>query len=107
MPYFVLSYELVNDYVNRRTPFREQHLQLAHEAHRRGELILGGALSDPADRALLVFRVPQRSIVEVCNQCIGIKMGSPAVDGSDRRPTGSCNGAEGVRLFHFDNFGKR
>ena len=64
MPYFVLSYELVNDYVNRRTPFREQHLQLAHEAHRRGELILGGALSDPADRALLVFRAPYRSIVE-------------------------------------------
>ena len=64
MPYFVLSYELVNDYVNRRAPYRERHLQLAREAHQRGELILGGALSDPADRALLVFRVPQRSIVE-------------------------------------------
>lgn len=64
MPYFVLSYELVNDYVNRRTPYREQHLRLARDAHRRGELILGGALSDPADRALLVFRVAQRSIVE-------------------------------------------
>ena len=64
MPYFVLSYELVNDYVNRRAPYRERHLRLAREAHRRGELILGGALSEPADRALLVFRVPQRSIVE-------------------------------------------
>jgi uncharacterized protein YciI len=64
MPYFVLSYELVNDYVNRRAPYRERHLQLAREAHQRGELILGGALSDPADRALLVFRVPQRSTVE-------------------------------------------
>ena len=64
MPYFVLSYELVNDYVNRRTPYREQHLRLAKEAHQRGELILGGAFSEPADRALLVFRVAQRSIVE-------------------------------------------
>ncbi len=52
MPYFVLSYELVNDYVNRRTPYREQHLRLAKEAHHRGELILGGAFSEPADRAL-------------------------------------------------------
>jgi len=64
MPYFVLSYELVNDYVNRRTPYREQHLRQAREAHQRGELILGGAFSEPADRALLVFRVAQRSIVE-------------------------------------------
>ena len=64
MPYFVLSYELVNDYVNRRAPYRERHLQLAREAHQRGELILGGAFSEPADRALLVFRVAQRSIVE-------------------------------------------
>ena len=64
MPYFVLSYELVNDYVNRRTPYREQHLRLAKEAHQRGELILGGAFSEPADRALLVFRVAQRSIAE-------------------------------------------
>ena len=64
MPYFVLSYELVNDYVNRRAPYRERHLRLAREAHRRGELILGGALSEPADRALLVFRVPDRSVIE-------------------------------------------
>lgn len=48
----------------RRQPFREEHLGLAREAHGRGELLLAGALRDPADRALLVFRVPDRSAVE-------------------------------------------
>jgi uncharacterized protein YciI len=64
MPYFILTYDVVSDYGNRRTPYREQHLRLAREAHARGELVLAGALSEPADRALLVFRVAQRSIVE-------------------------------------------
>jgi uncharacterized protein len=64
MSYFVMTYDLVGDYLARRAKFREEHLRLAREAHQRGELILAGALSDPADRALLVFRVPDRSVVE-------------------------------------------
>jgi uncharacterized protein len=62
--YFALFYYLVDDYVARRAAFREEHLQLAREAHRRGELLLAGALTDPADRALLVFRAADRSTVE-------------------------------------------
>lgn len=50
--------------MQRRSPYREEHLRLGREAHRRGELVLAGALSDPADRALLVFRAPKRSVVE-------------------------------------------
>jgi hypothetical protein len=64
MPYYVLFYEVVDDYVARRAPYRDEHLRLAREAHRRGELLLGGALSDPADRALLIFRAPDKSFVE-------------------------------------------
>jgi uncharacterized protein YciI len=64
MPYFALFYETVGDYVARRGEFREQHLTLAREAHARGELLLGGALADPIDRALLIFRVPDRAAVE-------------------------------------------
>jgi uncharacterized protein len=56
MAYFVLFYEFVEDMVNRRVPYREAHLGLAREAHARGELLLAGALADPPDRALLVFR---------------------------------------------------
>ena len=64
MKYYVMFYYLVEDYLARRTQFREEHLRLAREANQRGELILAGAMSEPADRALLVFRVPDRSVIE-------------------------------------------
>jgi len=58
MPYFALFYEVVDDFVARRAPFRDEHLLLAREAHLRGDLVLGGALAEPADGALLIFRGP-------------------------------------------------
>jgi len=64
MNYYALIYELVDDMVNRRAPFREEHLRLAREARERGELVLAGALTEPVDRALLVFLVDDKSKVE-------------------------------------------
>lgn len=64
MQYYALFYDVVENFVARRASYRDEHLRLAQEAHRRGELLLGGALADPADRALLVFRAPERSVVE-------------------------------------------
>lgn len=64
MNYYVLTYEVVADFVARRAPYRDEHLRLAREAHRRGELVLAGALGEPADRALLVFRAADRSAAE-------------------------------------------
>jgi len=64
MPYFALIYELVDDYLARRGAFREEHLGLASAAHERGEVILAGAFSDPPDRALLIFRVTDRTAAE-------------------------------------------
>jgi uncharacterized protein YciI len=64
MNYYALFYHVVDDYVAKRAAFREEHLRLARAAHSRGELILGGALSSPADGALLVFRAPDSSRVE-------------------------------------------
>ena len=61
---FLLEYDLVTDYIERRAEFREAHLALATEAAQRGELVLGGALADPPDRALLVWRVADRAIIE-------------------------------------------
>ena len=52
----ILFYDVVDDYVEKRTPFRGQHLELARQAHARGELVLAGALAKPADAAVLVFR---------------------------------------------------
>jgi uncharacterized protein YciI len=64
MPYFALFYETVDGYVEKRAQFRAQHLELAREAHARGELLLAGALAEPTDRALLVFRAPDKATVE-------------------------------------------
>lgn len=61
--YHVLEYALVDDYLERRTALREEHLDLARQAHERGELLLAGALPDPFDRALLVWTAP-REVVE-------------------------------------------
>jgi uncharacterized protein len=56
MQHWLLLYELVDDYLERRAPLRPEHLGLAEAAHDRGELVMAGALAEPADRALLVFR---------------------------------------------------
>jgi uncharacterized protein YciI len=64
MPYYALFYYVVEDFVSRRSPYRDEHLRLARESNHRGELLLAGAFSDPPDRALLVFRAPERSVVE-------------------------------------------
>jgi uncharacterized protein len=50
-----LIYDLADDYLERRGGFRAEHLELAREAHRRGDLHLAGAFSEPFDRALFVW----------------------------------------------------
>ena len=63
MAYFILKYEFADDYLNRRTTFRAEHLKLAAAAVARGELLLGGACGDPITDALLVFQATEGSIV--------------------------------------------
>jgi len=53
--HYQLIYELVDDYLSRREQYRAEHLALAKAATERGELMLAGALQDPADQAVLVF----------------------------------------------------
>jgi uncharacterized protein YciI len=62
--YFILFYDVVPDYVERRAQFRSEHLSLAQAACERGELVLGGALADPVDGAVLVFRGNTASVAE-------------------------------------------
>lgn len=54
--HFLLIYDFIPDYLQRRPLHRSAHLRLAWEAHRRGELVLAGALADPADSAVLWFQ---------------------------------------------------
>jgi len=62
--YFILEYDIVDDYLERRLPFRARHLTVANAAVERGELRLAGALSEPVDRSLLVFEGPDASVAE-------------------------------------------
>lgn len=54
--HYLLMYEASEDYLERRGEFRGAHLKLAWEATERGELVLGGALADPVDGAVLLFK---------------------------------------------------
>jgi len=54
--HYLLIYDLVSDYLERRDVFRDEHLRLAWEASARGELLLAGALTEPVDAAVLLFR---------------------------------------------------
>lgn len=56
--HFLLFYDFVPEYLQRRALYRAAHLRLAWAAHDRGELVLGGALADPADGAVLLFHGP-------------------------------------------------
>jgi hypothetical protein len=54
--HYILFYDVVSDYVTKRAPFRTEHLALIRQAYDRGELVMAGALADPPDGAVLVFR---------------------------------------------------
>jgi len=52
----MLTYLLVNDYMDKRGDYRKEHLTLADKYYKEGLLLMGGALSRPSDKAVLVFR---------------------------------------------------
>ena len=56
MKHFLLFYTTADDYLERRGNYRSDHLRLAWEYQERGELVLAGALADPPDGAVLLFR---------------------------------------------------
>jgi uncharacterized protein YciI len=62
--YHMLLYDVVDDFINRRAPFREEHLGIARAAAERGELFMAGALTDPVDGAALVFKTDNRAVAE-------------------------------------------
>ena len=43
--YFLLIYDLVDDYIEKRTPYRPQHFEHVKAAQARGEFVMGGLLT--------------------------------------------------------------
>jgi uncharacterized protein YciI len=64
MAYWLLLYDVVDDYLERRQAFRESHLGLAKAALERGELVMAGALAEPADGAVFVFKADTAQVAE-------------------------------------------
>lgn len=62
--HYLLMYDVVDGYAERRIPFRAAHLAHAWTAVDRGELVLGGALADPTDGAVLLFECASADVVE-------------------------------------------
>jgi uncharacterized protein len=64
MKHFLLFYDAGPDYLERRPRFRGEHLRHAWAAAERGELIVAGALADPVDGAVLMFRGEDKAVAE-------------------------------------------
>jgi uncharacterized protein YciI len=62
--HYLLFYQVSPDYLARRGEFRDAHLAKAWHSHDRGELVLGGALGDPVDGAVLLFKADSPAVVE-------------------------------------------
>jgi uncharacterized protein YciI len=64
MKHFLLFYDVTDDYVKRRAALRDAHLEKAWTASADGSLVLGGALANPLDGAVLLFRGTTPAVAE-------------------------------------------
>jgi uncharacterized protein YciI len=62
--YYILFYTTADDYMERRGQFRQQHLEMAKERVAKGEIVMGGALADPPDQAIIVFKGESPEVAE-------------------------------------------
>ncbi len=62
--HYLMFYEFGDDYLARRPEFRSEHLALAWQASERGELVLGGALANPVDGAVVLFKGDSPEVAE-------------------------------------------
>jgi uncharacterized protein YciI len=62
--HYLLIYDLADDYAQRRHEDGGEHLRLAWEAYERGEMVLGGALLDPIDSGVYLFKGDSPAVAE-------------------------------------------
>lgn len=62
--HYLLFYDVVPDYAERRGEFRAVHLKHAWDAYARGELVQAGALANPPDGAVLFFQGDSPAVAE-------------------------------------------
>jgi uncharacterized protein len=62
--HFLLLYDYPDDVLERRAPWREEHLELVREWKEDGRLLLAGAIGDPVSGGALAFRVEDEAEVD-------------------------------------------
>jgi uncharacterized protein YciI len=68
LKHYLLFYDVAEGYVAKRSTFRAAHLEKVWRAHDRGELVLAGALADPVDGAVLLFKGDSPQVAEAFAQ---------------------------------------
>ncbi len=68
MSRFLVLYDFVPDYLERRVALRPAHLALIEAAHARGEIVQSGPHEDPTDGTfdggVIVFATSDREVVQ-------------------------------------------
>ncbi len=62
--YYILFYKTIKNYVEKRASYRAEHLRRAQEAYDHGDMVMAGALADPADGAILIFKGESAAVAE-------------------------------------------
>ncbi|KAL4538404.1 hypothetical protein Ndes2526B_g03292 [Nannochloris sp. 'desiccata'] len=62
--YYVLKYNYVPDILQKRGPYRAAHLDGAKKMADQNKLVMAGALTDPVDGAIFIFRNLSRDDIE-------------------------------------------
>ena len=62
--HYLLFYDVVDNYAEKRAAFRKDHIAHAKAAVARGDLVLGGALANPVDGTVLLFKGASPSVAE-------------------------------------------
>ncbi len=57
MKHYILYYKTVEGYTEKRLPYRTEHLALVQRYKEAGHILMAGALADPVDGAVLIFKV--------------------------------------------------
>jgi len=53
--HYILFYEFVDNFTEKRAPFRQAHRDHVHQSYERGAIVLAGALAEPVDGGVLIF----------------------------------------------------
>lgn len=61
---FLLEYSYVPDILEKRTPYRPDHIKLAEALQKEGVIVAGGATGSPPSGALFIFSAAGPEIVE-------------------------------------------